>query len=82
MQYYNLFRDTGYEIHTYHDFNRIAHQEGLGVPSGTDTYRGDMNWVDIRKALQTEFENNYTLFVLPILLTESLPGVSRCYIRI
>ena len=75
MQQYNFFRNTGHEIHTYHDFSRIAHQEGLGVPLGTDSYRGEMSWDAIRKALQTEFETSYTLFNLPTLLTENLQGL-------
>lgn len=75
MHYYNFFRNTGNEIHTYHDFTRIAHQEGLGVPLETDSYRGEMSWEGIRKALHTEFENHYTLFNLPTLLTDILQGL-------
>lgn len=72
MQDHKKFRINSYEIHTYNDFTRIAHQEGLGVPLGTDNYRGDISWDAIRVALQVEFENSYTLFNLPTLLTAIL----------
>lgn len=75
MRNFKFFTDSGNEIHTYHDFSRIAHQEGFGIPLGTDQYRGDMSWYGIRKALEKEFENSYTPFNLPSLLTDILKGL-------
>lgn len=75
MQSANFLRDWRNEIHTYYDFTRIAHQEGLGISLTNESYRGGMSWDAIRKALQIEFEKRYTLFNLPTLLTESLRGL-------
>lgn len=75
MQSANFLLDSRNEIHTHHDFTRVAHQEGLGISLSNESYRGGMSWDAIRKALQIEFEKRYTLFNLPTLLTESLRGL-------
>lgn len=63
------------EIHTYRDFTHIAHHKGLGIPLETTDYRGDLRWDIIDNALEAEFDNSYTLFKLPKLLTDILRGI-------
>jgi hypothetical protein len=66
-----------YEIHTFNDFTLIAQQAGLGIKPNfaEDIFRGDLDPDDIKAALQSEFENSYTLFNLPRLLVEALRGI-------
>lgn len=75
MRYQKFSSNNGNEIHTYNDFTRIAHYKGLGIPLGTINNRGELHWNIIRKALENEFENSYTLFHLPKLLTDILRGI-------
>lgn len=65
------------DVHTANRITIVANAEGLGIkPNFTDDiYRGFISDHTIRVALHDEFETNYTLFVLPSLLADTLRGL-------
>lgn len=71
------------EVHAWNRVSVIAANDGIGVKANfpDDTYSGTLSVTFIRKKLQATFQNNFTPFRLPYLLTaafmEFIPELER-----